>query len=124
MPREILPAERLHPAIADRIGGRHDETVHEVMAAIDAHPVVVVGMAQNPFVRKAKKALAAAGVSFHALDYGSYLGEWQRRLAIKMWSGWPTFPQIFVHGVLVGGCDDVRRLIESGDLARLIAAGR
>lgn len=124
MSRRILDPAALHPGIAEKVASNHRETVDEVVAAVAAHPVVLVGMAQNPFVRKAKKALTAAGVDFHGLDYGSYLGQWQRRLAIKMWSGWPTFPMVFVHGVLVGGFDDVSRLIESGELKGLIEAGR
>jgi glutaredoxin-related protein len=34
-----------------------------------------------------------------------------------MWTGWPTLPMVFVEGVLVGGADDLRRLLESGELA-------
>ena len=124
MTRAVLDSSALHPAIAEKVDRNHRETVDEVIAAVAAHPVVVVGMAQNPHVRKVKKALGEAGVAFHALDYGSYFGEWQRRLAIKMWSGWPTFPMVFVQGALVGGGSDTRRLIESGELKGLIEAGR
>ncbi len=124
MTRPLLDPAARHPAVADKIDDNHRETLDEVIAAVAAHPVVIVGMAQNPFVRKAKKALGAAGVAFHSLDYGSYFGEWQRRLAIKMWSGWPTFPMVFVQGVLVGGFEETRRLIESGELQSLIEAGR
>jgi glutaredoxin-related protein len=35
-----------------------------------------------------------------------------------MWTGWPTFPMVFVKGVLIGGADDLARLLESGALAR------
>jgi ABC-type dipeptide/oligopeptide/nickel transport system ATPase component len=64
--------------------------------------------------------LDAAGVSHHYLGYGSYLGEWRRRNAIKMWTGWPTLPMVFVKGVLVGGADDLAALVQSGELARLL----
>ena len=44
----------------------------------------------------------------------------KKRLAIKLWSGWPTFPQVFVRGVLIGGNDETRRAIADGSLkARL-----
>jgi monothiol glutaredoxin len=33
-----------------------------------------------------------------------------------MWSGWPTFPMVFVKGVLIGGADDLNRLLHSGAL--------
>jgi len=37
-----------------------------------------------------------------------------------MWTGWPTFPMVFVRGTLVGGAADLERLIESGELQRLL----
>jgi monothiol glutaredoxin len=36
---------------------------------------------------------------------------WQERLAIKMWSGWSTYPQVFVKGILIGGASDLKKLI-------------
>jgi monothiol glutaredoxin len=41
-----------------------------------------------------------------------------------MWSGWPTFPQIFINGRLVGGSDDLKKLIADGKLASVIAEPR
>ena len=52
------------------------------------------------------------------IEYGSYWSEWRRRLALKMWTGWPTFPMVFVKGVLVGGAQDLERLINSGELKK------
>ena len=60
----------------------------------------------------------AAGLAYKYLEYGSYLGEWRRRLVLKMWTGWPTFPMVFVKGVLVGGAEDVARLIAKGELGK------
>ena len=51
-------------------------------------------------------AIYAAGLAYKYLEYGSYLSGWQRRLALKMWTGWPSFPMVFVKGVLVGGARD------------------
>ena len=77
-------------------------------------------MAQNPFVKRARKALDAAGVAYRYLEYGSYFAAWKERLAIKMWSGWPTFPQVFVRGVLIGGADEAAKALADGSLrARL-----
>ena len=95
----------------------HADTLREVEDAIKAHDVVVVGMSQNPHVRKVRAALDEAGVPFHYLEYGSYFSEWSRRLAIKMWSGWPTFPQVYVKGELIGGEDLTKEAIARGDLA-------
>jgi glutaredoxin-related protein len=41
-----------------------------------------------------------------------------------MWTGWPTFPMVFVKGVLVGGASELERLIASGELEKLLAAPR
>ena len=116
MSRNVLDESRVHPAVRERIARHHAEIVREVEAAIAAHDVVVVGMRQNPFPRKARKLLDAAGLPYEYLEYGSYLNGWRRRNALKMWTGWPTFPMVFVKGMLVGGADDLRRLVEKGDL--------
>jgi len=121
MTRAILPEDRIDAAIREKISTHHRDIIEEVEAAIAAHDVVVVGMKQNPFPRRAKKALKAHGVPFHYLEYGSYLNTWRRRTALKMWTGWPTFPMVFVKGVLIGGADDLEKLIASGELARMLA---
>lgn len=98
-PRAVLDESKLYPVIRER----------------------VVGMCGNPFVRKARRALDAAGIAHHDLDYGNYLGPWRRRNALKMWTGWPTFPMIFIKGVLIGGADDLEKLMASGELTQLLA---
>ena len=116
MPRTILEEARLHPAIRERVANLNADIVHNVQAAATSNAVLVVGMAGNPVVRKARKALEAAGIAFHYLEYGSYFSEWKRRLALKMWSGWPTFPMVFVKGELIGGEDLTKAAITRGDL--------
>ena len=110
MPRPLLDESRVHPAIRAAMASTNTDIVQEVEAAVAAHPVVVVGMRQNPFPRKARALLDRHGVRYHYLEYGSYFSEWRRRLALKMWSGWSTFPMIFVRGVLVGGYTDLAKL--------------
>src|SRR5437879_625264 len=116
MARDLLGEDRIHPAIREKVATYHAERVKEVQAAIAAHAIVVVGMRQNPFPRKARKLLDAAGLAYKYLEYGSYFEGWRRRLALKMWSGWPTLPMVFVKGVLVGGYDDLKRLLDSGEI--------
>jgi monothiol glutaredoxin len=120
MNREIHETERVHPAIRQKIAEHHREIVEEVKAAIAAHDVVVVGMAQNPNPRRARRLLAGKGIAHHYLEYGSYLSQWRRRNALKMWTGWPTFPMIWVKGTFVGGASDLEALAESGELARML----
>ena len=116
MARSILDEAHIHPAIRERIAGYRADVVKEVQAVVAANPVVVVGTRMNPFPKKARRLLDAAGIAYHYLEFGSYLDEWRRRLALKMWTGWPTFPMVFVKGVLIGGASDLEKLIASGSL--------
>lgn len=121
MSRRILDEAHIHPAIRQTIADNNADIVREVQAAILASKVVIVGMAQNPFPRQARRALDALGTPYKYLEYGSYLNQWRRRNALKMWTGWPTFPMVFVNGIFVGGAGELRRLIESGEFSRMIA---
>lgn len=121
MSRLVLHESQVHPAIRSKIDNLHKDIIVEVQSAIAAHPVVVVGMAMNPMPKRVRKALDAAGVTYTYLEYGSYLNTWRRRNALKMWTGWPTFPMVFVKGSLVGGASDVEALIASGELKQLLA---
>ena len=121
MNRNILDTAQIHPAIREFVAGYNSGIVTEVQKAIAENAVVIVGMAQNPFPRKARKALDAQGISYKYLEYGSYLSTWRPRSALKMWTGWPTFPMIFVKGTLIGGASNLNKLLESGELARMLA---
>ncbi|MFN7222116.1 MAG: glutaredoxin [Burkholderiales bacterium] len=121
MPRAILDAARIHPAIRERIANNHSDLVREVLMAVANNPVVVVGMALNPAPKRARRALEAAGIPYKYLEYGGYFSLWRRRNALKMWTGWPTFPMVFIKGTLIGGADDLARLIKSGEIKELLA---
>jgi len=121
MSRPILSEAFIHPAIRTHIAEHQMDIVKEVQDAVAANAVVVVGMAINPFPKKACKALADAGIAHRYLEYGSYFHGWRRRSALKMWTGWPTFPMVFVKGQLVGGATDVQALIASGEIKALLA---
>ena len=121
MPRPLLSESHIHSAIQTKIAHLHTDIIGEVQAAVGQHAVVVVGMGMNPMPKRARKALDAAGVPYHYLEYGNYFNTWRKRNALKMWTGWPTFPMVFVKGVLVGGATDVEALIASGELKTLLA---
>jgi monothiol glutaredoxin len=114
--RPILDEQHIHAAVRDKVASHHADIVKEVQAAIAANAVVVVGMRQNPMPKKARRLLDGANIPYAYLEYGSYLSQWRRRNALKMWSGWPTFPMVFVKGVLVGGTSDLQKLLSSGEL--------
>jgi glutaredoxin-related protein len=119
--RPLLDASRAAPEALRTISSFHPEIVREVQRAVAESPVVVVGMAQNPHVKNVRKALAKAGIDFRYIEHGSYFSKWSERLAIKLWSGWPWFPQVFVRGTLIGGEDLTIAAIRDGSLARTLA---
>ena len=121
MSRPVLEEAKLHPAIREHVAQYGAGIVKEVQDAIAANAIVVVGMAFNPFPKKACKALDAAGYQYRYLEYGSYFNGWRRRIALKMWTGWSTFPMVFVKGTLVGGFTDLQTLITNGELKSMLA---
>jgi len=122
--RDVFPESMVHPGIREKIASYRKEQVDEVRALLSKHRVVVVGMSQNPFPKRARQLLDEKGIAYEYLGIGSYLSEWRRRLVLKMWTGWPTFPMIFVDGVLIGGFEDLKRILDSGELATLLAKPR
>jgi monothiol glutaredoxin len=78
------------------------------------------GTPQQPacgFSMRASGALNALGVQYAALDI---LPDPRIRQELSDYSGWPTIPQLFVDGELVGGSDIVMEMFESGELAQLL----
>lgn len=120
MPRPILDEMHIHPAIRSKVAGHQQAIVQEVMAAIRDNDVVVVGMGLNPFPKKACKALDMTNQSYKYLEYGNYFNTWRKRNSLKMWTGWPTFPMVFVRGMLIGGASELQALIDKGELKKLI----
>ncbi len=123
MERLILDKSRIHPAIQQTMSDFYKDVIDEVAQAVDQHDVLIICMAQNPFCKKAHKLLQEHGIKYHAIEYGSYFSEWRKRGALKMWSGWPTFPMVFVKGQLIGGFDDAKKMIESKQMDTLLSTG-
>jgi monothiol glutaredoxin len=98
--------------------------LERIQAEVDAHPVVLFmkGTPQFPmcgFSSRTVEVLKAAGASgIHTINV---LEDPEIRANLPRFSNWPTFPQLFIHGELIGGCDITLELHESGELARMIA---
>lgn len=122
MTRPVLAQSHIHSAIEDQINNFQHDIIAEVQSAIQVHRVVVIGMTQNPVVKTVKQHLEKAGVAYVYLEYGSYFSQWRRRLALKMWTGWPTYPMVFLDGILLGGAQDVKALLQSGELKAMLAS--
>jgi glutaredoxin-related protein len=119
MPRPILDERYIHPAIRSKVAEHHQAIVQEVISAIKDNDVVVVGMDLNPFPKQACKALDMIKQPYKYLEYGNYFNNWRKRNALKMWTGWPTFPMVFVKGTLIGGADDLKAMITSGEFKKI-----
>jgi monothiol glutaredoxin len=63
--------------------------------------------------------LTNLGVKFRGIDV---LMDPSLREGIKQYSEWPTIPQLYVKGEFVGGCDIIREMYESGELAEVLKA--
>jgi monothiol glutaredoxin len=92
--------------------------------AIEENPVMLFmkGSPEQPacgFSARTAACLNALGVRYAALDI---LPDQRIREELSGHSGWPTIPQLFVQGELVGGCDIVTEMYESGELAQLLGA--
>jgi monothiol glutaredoxin len=91
-----------------------------IQEVIDTSPVALF-MKGTPSLcmcgnsRRAMEALRGAGASFNAVDV---LPDPRIRQELSALSGWPTIPQVFVKGELVGGADIVEELAATGELER------
>jgi monothiol glutaredoxin len=102
----------------------NDEIQAFIKQAIDENRVMLFmkGTPNQPacgFSARASGALNALGVQYAALDI---LPDPRIREELSGLSGWPTIPQLFVDGELVGGSDIVMEMFESGELAELLGA--
>jgi monothiol glutaredoxin len=95
-----------------------------IQAEVEGHPIVLFmkGTPQFPmcgFSSQAVNALKEAGATeLHTINV---LEDPEVRANLPRFSNWPTFPQLFIHGELIGGCDITLELFESGELARMIS---
>ena len=89
---------------------------------VSSEPVALFMKGTPDFVmcgnsERALNALRAAGAPVTAVDI---LPDPQIRQELSAYSGWPTIPQVFIGGELIGGADIVEELRESGELARIL----
>ena len=98
--------------------------LERIQSEIETHPIVLFmkGTPQFPmcgFSSRTSQALKLAGANnFHSVNV---LEDPEVRANLPRFSNWPTFPQLFITGELIGGCDIALELYESGELARMIA---
>ncbi len=94
-----------------------------IQQIVSSHPVVLFmkGTPQFPmcgFSSRAAEALNACQAAFHSINV---LADPEIRAHLPRYSDWPTFPQLFINGELIGGCDITVELQEQGELQRMVA---
>jgi monothiol glutaredoxin len=100
-----------------------EELRERIKSVIDTEPVSLFMKGTPTFVmcgnsERALQALRNAGAPVTAIDI---LPDPEIRRELSAVSGWPTIPQVFIKGELVGGADIVQELAESGELERKLA---
>ncbi|HRQ66601.1 MAG TPA: Grx4 family monothiol glutaredoxin [Xanthomonadaceae bacterium] len=98
------------------------EVIERIRGIVDAHPVVLFmkGTPQFPmcgFSSRTAQALKALGAEFHSVNV---LEDPEVRANLPRFSSWPTFPQLFIKGELIGGCDITMELYDRGELERMV----
>jgi monothiol glutaredoxin len=100
------------------------DVVERIKAELGVSPVVLFmkgtpDFPQCGFSAQTVAALRAVGADFHHVNI---FEEPELREALKRFSNWPTYPQLYVKGELVGGCDIALEMLKSGELKKLLTA--
>lgn len=93
-----------------------------IKTQLSENPIILYmkGSPQAPqcgFSAKTSQALMACGERF---AFVNILDNQELREALKVYSSWPTYPQLYVNGELVGGCDIIMEMSENGELETLV----
>ena len=100
-----------------------DSAVKEKIEGEIAKSDVVLFMKGNPIFPQCGFSANTAGVLNHmGIDYHSVdvLADPDIREGIKVYANWPTIPQVYLKGEFIGGCDIVKDMFETGELADLL----
>jgi len=98
------------------------DTIETIKEQLSSNKIVLYmkGAPNAPqcgFSAKASQALMACGEKFAYVDI---LSNPDIRETLKTYSNWPTFPQLYIDGELVGGCDIITEMYEKGELQELV----
>lgn len=98
-------------------------TLESIRNTVEGHDVVLF-MKGTPlfpqcgFSSLVSRVLQHMGVEFHSVNV---LEDMDVREGVKVYSDWPTIPQLYVKGEFIGGCDIVKEMYETGELKALLA---
>ena len=99
------------------------DVLERIKQQVESNPVIIFmkGTPQMPqcgFSSRASQALKAAGAEF---AYVNVLEDPEVFQNLPRYANWPTFPQIYINGELIGGCDITLELYQSGELQKMLA---
>tara|TARA_B100001765_G_C19232542_1_gene218807 strand:+ start:84 stop:443 length:360 start_codon:yes stop_codon:yes gene_type:complete len=106
-----------------KIEGSSYMNVNErIKQQLDSHPILLYmkgtpDFPQCGFSAQTAGILGSVGAEF---SYVNIFEDPEVREGLKEYSNWPTFPQLYINGELIGGCDIIMELHESGELKQLI----
>ena len=109
-------------ALEDRRKTVADDVVDRIKTHIGTSPAVLFmkgtpDFPQCGFSAQAVQALRASGAGFHSVNI---FEDPELREALKKFSNWPTYPQLYVKGELIGGCDIAIEMYHNGELKTLL----
>ncbi|MTJ79477.1 MAG: Grx4 family monothiol glutaredoxin [Telmatospirillum sp.] len=118
---EPIHPDSCHAIVPQKVRIPEGAILERVRAIIAGTDVVLFmkGLPHAPqcgFSAAAAQILRDLGVPFKGIDV---LGDWDLREGVKAHSSWPTLPQLYVKGEFIGGCDIMREMAQSGELATL-----
>ena len=98
------------------------DVMDRIKEAVESNPIVIFmkGTPQMPqcgFSSRASQALTACGEEY---AYVNVLADPEVFQNLPRYANWPTFPQIYINGELVGGCDITLELFQKGELQKLV----
>jgi monothiol glutaredoxin len=98
------------------------EAIDRIQSAITGNRICIFMKGNRNFPMCGFSAATVEVFEQLAVPYGTVdvLSDPELREEIKLYSNWPTIPQVYIDGKFVGGCDIVRELYETGELQELV----
>lgn len=98
------------------------DVIERIESQLQAAPVLLFMKGSSAFPQcgfsgRAVQILEACGADYSTVNI---LEELELREALKEYSHWPTYPQLYVNGELLGGCDIMLEMYQSGELQKLL----
>ena len=100
-----------------------DHISENIQSTIDSNDVVLFMKGSKEMPQWGFSSAVVNALSYLAVDYKNVdvLQDEGIREGIKIFSDWPTIPQLYVKGEFIGGCDIVKEMFETGELSQLLS---